>query len=63
MRRYGILIVLAALGGYVAWSWTTHSVKYDAAFCAKNLAYYEQFCTTYPKNCTEGPRKLARCEP
>lgn len=34
----------------------------DAAYCQEWLSYYQSFCTAYPKNCTEGPRKLARCD-
>lgn len=34
----------------------------DPAFCAKWLAYYEDYCKTWPDKCEGGPRKLARCE-
>lgn len=34
----------------------------DTKFCQEQLSYYESFCKVYPKNCTEGPRKLARCD-
>ena len=34
----------------------------DPKFCSEWLHYYETFCTAYPAKCTEGPRKLARCD-
>lgn len=63
-----ILLALLLVGGLV-YGWHVHTEtqrarrKDDAAFCAKNLEYYERVCATFPANCVEGPRKLAKCEP
>lgn len=66
------LMLLAGVG-YVVWREHTSSVEFaakkaderkqqDAEFCRKNLDYYTGFCKTWPDNCKEGPRKLARCD-
>ena len=61
-------LALLGLGGWLLWtsvrdSWAESTKKSDAEFCAKNLDYYEKFCAVYPANCTEGARKLAKCDP
>jgi len=58
-----VLVLLVAFFWYACDSYRDSAQKSDAAFCEKNLTYYQHFCASFPANCAEGPRKLARCEP
>ncbi len=64
-----VIILLVLVGLPIAFLWYAcsgykeSSQKADQAFCAKNLDYYEKFCAAYPANCTEGARRLAKCDP
>jgi len=61
-----LLVLLAVCFGFL-W-YCCNSVKestkaLDAKSCHEWLSYYETFCKSYPEKCTEGPRKLAKCDP